>query len=128
MSVSLFLKGVVGLAVVVLFVGCGGGGGGGGTEQGGEVGGGGNGSPAAPTTIASTTLSESSIRVDWNNISTNETGIYIERSASISGPWTQFVLPENTETFTDSGLGASGTYHYRVAAFNDNGISPYVGP
>ena len=111
-------SGILSLLVLVGIAGCGGGGGGSG----------GDGAPAAPTALSATTLSESSIRIDWNDASPNETGFYAERSVSPSGPWTQLTLAGNTESATDTGLGASVTYYYRVAAYNASGASPYVGP
>ena len=116
--------GILSLLVLVGVAGCGGGGGSGSDSSGA----GGDGAPAAPTALSATTLSESSIRIDWNDTSTDETGFYAERSVSPSGPWTQFALAGNTESTTDTGLDASITYYYRVAAYNASGVSPYVGP
>jgi titin len=73
-------------------------------------------------------MSESSIELTWTDMSSDETGFVIERSTSTSGPWGRFSVGPNVASFTDSGLSASTTYIYRLAAQNSDGISTYVGP
>jgi len=73
-------------------------------------------------------MSESSIELTWTDMSSDETGFVIERSTSTSGPWGRFSVGPNVASFTDSGLSASTTYIYRLAAQNSDSISTYVGP
>ena len=84
--------------------------------------------PARPSNLVATTLSESSIALTWTDMSSDESGFVIERSTSTSGPWGRISVGPNVASFTDSGLSASTTYIYRLAAQNSDGISTYVGP
>jgi len=84
--------------------------------------------PARPSNLVATTLSESSIALTWTDMSSDESGFVIERSTSTSGPWGRISVGPNVASFTDSGLSASTTYIYRLAAENPDGISTYVGP
>lgn len=81
--------------------------------------------PVAPTDPSATALSSSSIRVDWTDASSDETGFRVERSPNGSTGWTNASgsLDPGTETYTDTGLTASTTYYYRVYAFNGSGDS-----
>ena len=73
--------------------------------------------PAAPGTPALTALSMSSIRIQWADNSSDETGFKVERSADGATGWTLVTTAAaNATTHDDSGLSASTTYYYRVTA------------
>ena len=79
--------------------------------------------PAAPSTLTATALTQTTIRLDWVDNSSNENGFKVERSLNGS----TFVLVTTTGaneiTFTDSGLTANTTYFYRVRGTNAGGDS-----
>lgn len=65
------------------------------------------------------------VRLDWMDHSGNERGFVIERSPD-STNWKKIdSVPANKTTFFDSGILNSAYYCYRVAAFNNAGISGY---
>jgi len=82
--------------------------------------------PNAPTTLTATAISASQINLSWADNSTTETAYKVERSAD----GTNFIeivgnLPANTTSYSDNGLTAATTYHYRVRAANATGNSGY---
>ena len=73
----------------------------------------------APTNFTATASSSSEITLTWTDNSTDETNFYIERSTSASGSYSQVAcMSSNKTTYTDSGLGQSTTYYYRILAYN----------
>lgn len=81
--------------------------------------------PAAPTNLTAAAVSNSEIKIDWTDKSTNETGFKIERAKG-SDPFMEIkTLGANITTFTDSGLSAYTEYTYRVSAYNGFGNSSY---
>jgi len=71
-----------------------------------------------PESASSSALSESSIVVTWVDRATGETGYSVERKPA-GGTYLQLtVLPENTTTFTDSGLIDGTKYYHRIKAIN----------
>ena len=82
-------------------------------------GGGGDTVPSAPTGVTATAQSSSSITISWDFVS-DATGYYICRSASSSGTYSQVGTTTST-SWTNSGLSASTTYYYKVAAYNSAG-------
>jgi titin len=79
--------------------------------------------PAAPSGLTATALSQTSVRLDWVDNSTNETGFKIERS--LNGAVFDVTIPAdaNEITYTDTGLTPNATYYYRVRATNTGGDS-----
>jgi len=73
----------------------------------------------APTGVTATGGSRS-ITVSWNAVS-NTAGYCIYRSNSSSGTYTD-VGTSTTTSYTNTGL-SSGTYYYKVTAYNSNGES-----
>jgi len=68
----------------------------------------------------------SSILLQWNDNSDNESGFFIERSPDGLSAWALVQsVDSNITTFTDTGLTASTIYFYRVSAFNAAGNSFY---
>src|SRR5262249_22530710 len=82
--------------------------------------------PISPSDLMATTLSSSSVRLDWDDNSFNETYFDIEQSLS---PSTGFVLIDSVSTnFTSyivTNLNPSSYYFYRVRARNSGGYSSY---
>ncbi len=79
--------------------------------------------PATPTGLVATTFSSSSIGLDWNDNSSNETGFRIERHSG-DGNFAEIVqVGPGATSYDDLGLSAAVTYTYRVFAFNGSGDS-----
>jgi len=85
--------------------------------------------PQPPTGLSATAVSSSQINLSWNTPSNNGgsaiTGYMIERSQDNGNTWG--TIASNTgsasTTYSDTGLGASTTYTYRVSAINSVGTS-----
>jgi len=96
--------------------GDGGSGGGGG---GGDGGGGGNGLNA-PTGVTATTISSSSIKISWNDMTdVIQTGYRIYRSDNASGPYAEIATYEYSfqgTSYTNYNLSPATTFYYKVAA------------
>jgi uncharacterized delta-60 repeat protein len=72
-----------------------------------------------PTSLTATTISATSIRLDWVDNSANEDGFIIERKKGGNGNYVQINAPgQNITTYTDSDplLEANNYYFYRVKA------------
>ncbi len=81
--------------------------------------------PAAPTGATATPLSNASIRVDWTDAATTESGFRVERSLD-GVTWAQVAqLAANASTWTNNFLVAGTTYHYRVRAYEGAVNGPY---
>jgi Domain of Unknown Function (DUF1080) len=66
-----------------------------------------------------------SLRLNWTDASTNETGFKIERMSG-SGSYAQIAtVATNIQTYTDTIVNTGSTYCYRVRAFNSAGNSAY---
>jgi fibronectin type 3 domain-containing protein len=82
--------------------------------------------PAAPTGLTASTVSASSIALEWLDNADNEDDFEIESSASGSDGWsTLAIVSANTTSYTDTGLPAATTRWYRVRARNGIGVSPF---
>jgi PKD repeat protein len=83
--------------------------------------------PQAPANIIATSLSRSSIRLGWTNVSSNQTSVEIERCKGVG--CTKFVrvatVSGTATSFTDTKLPSRTTYTYRVRSGNTVGFSPY---
>ncbi|UCD36912.1 MAG: T9SS type A sorting domain-containing protein [Fidelibacterota bacterium] len=80
----------------------------------------------APAELEGATLSHDSIRLSWKEDAFSEYGFVVERSEEGSGEFTPIgVVPANDTSYTDTGLDALTTYHYRVGAFKAGVMSVY---
>ena len=83
--------------------------------------------PAAPSNLTATAISTSQINLSWNDNSSNESTFRIERSTNGGSTWSTLTTTgSNTTSFSNTGLSASTTYHYRVRAENTSGNSAYT--
>ena len=78
--------------------------------------------PAAPCCLT-VNAGQDVVTIEWNDVSTNETGFRIERSTA-GGAWTVVATLSANVTHTSDATVEPGTaYHYRVVAFNSAGAS-----
>ena len=92
-------------------------------QQGGEP-------PAAPGNVSASASGQSRIEVSWSAPKGEVTGYEVEWSADGSGSWTA-ADPAHSGTatgYSDTGLDAGTTRHYRVRAVNDAGSGEWSGP
>jgi beta-lactamase superfamily II metal-dependent hydrolase len=81
--------------------------------------------PAAPSGLSATAASSSRIDLRWTDNATDEAGFRIERR-SAGGSFAQIAsVGANVTSFSDTGLPASTTFEYRIAAYSDAGTSAY---
>jgi poly(3-hydroxybutyrate) depolymerase len=80
--------------------------------------------PVAATALTVTTVSSTSVRLNWTQ-GTGETGFEVFRATTSGGPYTFITrLATNATTYTDAGLNANNTYYYVVRAVNETGAAP----
>jgi hypothetical protein len=78
---------------------------------------------AAPSDLEATALSPTQVRLTWANHADNATGVKILRSTD-GKTFTQVnTAPRDATAITDTGLTATTTYFYQVAATNQEGDS-----
>lgn len=79
--------------------------------------------PAAPSNLSGSALSTTSIRLNWNDNSSNETGFTVYRYSGSS--WIVAAqVGAGVTTYTNTGLNKKTTYSFFVAAQNAAGSSP----
>ena len=81
--------------------------------------------PAAPAGLSARVQSYNRIRLDWNDVATQEDEYQVERSTDGTNYSLLVTLPFNSVGFDDTGLAPSTTYHYRVKALNSSGSSAF---
>jgi Zn-dependent metalloprotease len=80
----------------------------------------------SPTSLTATAINNNSIKLIWNDNSSDETGFKVERGEITSSQFTEIAtVNANNVTYTDNGLAANAIYFYRIRAFNDKGFSDY---
>ncbi len=80
-----------------------------------------NAPPFAPINLMAIEAGSSSVKLTWNDRSSNEKGFHIYRNSILIK-----TLPAESITFTDTALGQNTPYSYIVRAFNDYGESEKV--
>ena len=77
--------------------------------------------------LVATAVSASQINLTWSDNAANETGFVIERCQGAGCSNFALITPvgANTTSYNNTGLTASTSYSYRVAATNGAGTSPY---
>jgi len=82
----------------------------------------------APTSLVATQLTSTSVRLNWNDTSTNEQGFAIERAQKSGNNWGNYTqiatVSSNVTTYTNTGLSKK-SYRYRVRAFRNTTYGPY---
>jgi hypothetical protein len=79
--------------------------------------------PAAPHGLAVTSGAATNV-LSWQTTSADDQGYYVERAASLNGPFTRIqTLGAGVTTYTDMGLTLPTQYYYRVQQFNHNGAT-----
>jgi len=81
--------------------------------------------PSTPTGLYASASSSSSVTLSWSTVS-SATSYIVYRSSSSGGTYTQIGTPTST-SYTNTGLSASTTYYYKVAAKNSYGTSSLSG-
>ncbi len=83
--------------------------------------------PSAPTSLTAQAPSSWSIRLNWADTSSNETGFELQRCSGrrCTNFATIETLPSNTTTFLNTGLAKATSYTYRLRAVNDAGPSAW---
>jgi hypothetical protein len=83
--------------------------------------------PAAPSNLVASAVSRSQINLAWTDNANNENGFYIEccKGSTCTNFARIATVGTNVTSFANTGLAKNTTYRYRVAAFNDNGLSAY---
>lgn len=81
--------------------------------------------PTPPDNLTATGVSDMQINLNWSDNSTDETFFILQRSTSVSGPYTVLdTLPQNTTNYSDYlGLSMGTTYYYLLSAGNISGTS-----
>jgi len=84
--------------------------------------------PIAPSGLSVVALSQTQIKLSWQDNSATETGYKIERKTQGETSFSEIVsnLSAGTTTYADMGLTAQTTYVYRIRAFNTTGNSAYT--
>jgi Chitobiase/beta-hexosaminidase C-terminal domain/Fibronectin type III domain len=81
--------------------------------------------PSAPTNLAATAVSATQINLSWNNTSTAQTGVKVERSTDAVNFAQIAVTPATANSYSDGSVAASTGYWYRVRATSGSGDSAY---
>lgn len=83
--------------------------------------------PNAPGSFIATGLDHTRIRLQWADLSNNETGFEIQRALTENGSYVPVntIAPGGTQ-YIDSGLNAATIYYYRIRAIGLGGGSDYL--
>jgi titin len=82
---------------------------------------------SALASAAFTVISPAQLVLSWQDNSSNEDHLAIERKTGIAGVYSQIALtPPNTTSYVDSNVMSGVTYCYRVQAINSAGASSYT--
>ena len=83
--------------------------------------------PGRPTGLTAQAQGTSRIELEWTAPTDGGpvTGYWIEWSSTGTGGWTRRVRNSRATSYTDTGLSAGTTRHYRVAAINAAGEGPW---
>ena len=81
---------------------------------------------AAPTELNAQSISNSQIRLNWQDTNTGETGYEVYRSTQSNSGFSRIATTEaNATSLNDTGLAVGTTYYYRLRAVSDGNSSDY---
>ncbi|HEX6368610.1 MAG TPA: fibronectin type III domain-containing protein [Longimicrobium sp.] len=81
--------------------------------------------PAAPSSLSARAAGSGTVELGWTDNSDNEASFRVEYRPASNAAWILLgTTPPNTTTFSQTGLSAGASYHYRVTACNQGGCSP----
>jgi hypothetical protein len=81
--------------------------------------------PSAPTDLRSGGATSSSLQLQWNDTSHNETRFQVAYQALGAGGWSYADAPANATSLNVSGLGGGTTHFAYVRACNSAGCSAW---
>lgn len=82
--------------------------------------------PIKPTSLILLNNNTNSVRIGWNDNANNETGYIVERSDNNQDSFMQISkIQTNTTQYLNNSLAPNTVYYFRVAAFNEYGVSDY---
>jgi hypothetical protein len=82
--------------------------------------------PNAPSNLLVASKTANSIKIQWTDNASNETGFEIERTSTDSKDVNKtFRIGASVTAYTDAGLQENATYSYRIRAYNSGGYSSY---
>jgi len=81
--------------------------------------------PLSPSNLVAGVAANGAVQLNWYDSAYNETGYYILRSQSATGPFVQLTRTAGAgvTSYVDSTSGSNRTYYYEVQAFNSHGLS-----
>jgi fibronectin type 3 domain-containing protein len=80
--------------------------------------------PTGASALTTTRSTQTSIGLNWNDNSINESGFSLSRSDALGIIWQEIgETGENEASYVDTSVTCGRTYTYRVASFNDGGSS-----
>jgi hypothetical protein len=83
--------------------------------------------PAVPSNLLATNVTQTTLTLNWQDNSNNETGFTIQRATnnSFTKNLVTFNVGPDVTFYDDSGLRRNIKYFYRISAFNANFTSPW---
>ncbi len=82
--------------------------------------------PAIVNDVVASAVSYNKINLTWSDLSNNELGYEVYRSATPEGAYSRiFISDKNTTSFTDSTLNQTTTYYYKLKGYNKGGASVF---
>ena len=81
--------------------------------------------PLAPGLLVATVVSSTRVDLRWTDRSNSENGFRIERAAAAQPFVLLATVGPNVIAYSDLSVAAGGQYTYRVAAYNEAGLSAY---
>ena len=83
--------------------------------------------PAAPANLSAANVNQTSLTLNWQDNSNNETGFTIQRAtnSSFTRGLVTLNVGANVTSFNDTGLKRNTKYFYRIVAVNVNFSSPW---